>query len=136
MKDVNGNITYKGKNYRLVFNLNVMEAIQDEYGTLERWGDLTDGTKVVRDDRGDPVLNDDGEIMRVETEPNAKAVKFGFWAMLNEGIEIDNEENGTNEPPLTLRQVGRMLTEIGMDKATSVLNETVVESTESERKNE
>ena len=44
MKDINGKIQYKNKEYKLVFNLNVMEAVQAEYGTLEQWGDLTDGT--------------------------------------------------------------------------------------------
>ena len=44
MKDMNGQIQYKGVSYRLVFNLNVMEAIQEEYGTLDNWGALTDGT--------------------------------------------------------------------------------------------
>ena len=114
MKDVSGVITCKGKEYRLVFNLNVMEAIQDEYGTLEKWGELTDGAS---------------------GEPNAKAVKFGFFAMLNEGIEIENENNGTDEPLLTLKQVGRLITEIGFESATAKLNETVIESTQSAEKN-
>ena len=35
MKDVNGEIQYKDKIYKTVFNLNVMEAIQEEYGTLD-----------------------------------------------------------------------------------------------------
>ena len=114
MKDVSGVITHNGKEYKLVFNLNVMEAIQEEYGTLEKWGELTDGAN---------------------GEPNAKAVKFGFFAMLNEGIEIDNENNGTDNPLLTAKQVGRMITEIGFENATTKLNETVIESTKSAEKN-
>lgn len=114
MKDFNGELQYKDKKYKLVFNLNVMEAIQEEYESLEAWGELTDGTK---------------------GEPNAKAVIFGFTAMLNEGIDIENEENGTDIKPLTLKQVGRMITEIGIKDATKQLNETVVESTKSEEKN-
>ena len=114
MKDVNGAIQYKDKEYKLVFNLNVMELIQEEYGTLEKWGGLTDGSS--------------GEV-------NAKAVIYGFAAMLNEGIDIANEENGTNDKPLTLKQVGRMITDVGLNNATAALNETVVKSTESEVKN-
>ena len=114
MKDFNGELQYKEKTYKLVFNLNVMEAIQEAYGSLEAWGDLTDGES---------------------GEPNAKAVIFGFTAMLNEGIDIDNEENGTNEKPLTLKQVGRMITEIGLANATKNLNKTVKDSTQSEEKN-
>ena len=114
MKDFNGELHYKDKTYKLVFNLNVMEAIQDEYESLEKWGELTDGKS---------------------GEPNAKAVIFGFTAMLNEGIDIENEENGTDVKPLTLKQVGRMITEIGIADATKKLNDTVVESTKSEEKN-
>lgn len=114
MKDINGKIQYKGKEYRLVFNLNVMELIQDKYESLEKWGNLTDGQS---------------------GEPNAKAVIFGFTAMLNEGIDIDNEENGTDISPLTEKQVGRLITEVGLLEATKTLNQTVVDSTQSNEKN-
>lgn len=114
MKDISGEINHKGKTYKLVFNLNVMEQIQAEYGTLEKWGSLTDGSA---------------------GEPNAKAVIFGFREMLNEGIDISNEENGTDDKPLTLKQVGRIISEIGLTDATSALNQTVIDSTENEQKN-
>ena len=114
MKEMRNEIEYKGQKYNLVFNLNVMEVIQDEYGTLDNWGALTD------------VANG---------EPNAKAVVFGFTAMINEGIDIDNEENGTDIKPLTHKQVGRMLTEIGLREATKKMNNTVIESTKSDEKN-
>lgn len=114
MKDYNGELEYKNKKYKLVFNLNVMEAVQEEYGSLEEWGNLTDGKK---------------------GEPNAKAVIFGFTQMINEGIDIDNEENGTDEKPLTLRQVGRIITEVGMKNAVQNLNKTIIESTKNEEKN-
>ena len=116
MKEISKTFEYKNKEYKLAFNLNVMEQIQEEYGTLEKWGELTDGT--------------------VSGEPSAKAVIFGFAAMLNEGIDIDNEEKGEETKPLTLKQVGRMITEIGLLNATNVLNETVIDSTKGTEKNE
>lgn len=117
MKDISGDIEYKGKSYKLVFNLNVMEAIQEEFGSLDAWGELTDAKS---------------------GEPNIKAVKFGFMTMLNEGIDIENENKEVPDKPFTIKQVGRMLTEIGVSKATQQLNDTVVESTKSadDRKNE
>lgn len=114
MKEMKSTINYKGQDYSLVFNLNVMETIQDEYGTIGKWGKLTDGS---------------------EGEVSAKAVIFGLTEMLNEGIDIDNEENGTDIKPFTKKQVGRLLTEIGLQEATKKLNETVVESTKSDEKN-
>lgn len=115
MKDINGKIQYKDKEYRLVFNLNVMEAIQEKYGTLDKWGELTDG--------------------QATGEPDAKAVIFGFREMLNEGIDIENEENGTDIKPLTLKQVGRMITDVGLANATETLNDTFIKSTQSNEKN-
>ena len=56
--------------------------------------------------------------------------------MLNEGIDIENEENGTDVKPLTLKQVGRMITEIGIGDATNVMNQTVIDSSKSDEKNE
>ena len=43
MKEISKTLEYKGKKYKLVFNLNVMQVIQDKYRTLEYWGKLTDG---------------------------------------------------------------------------------------------
>ena len=116
MKEISKEFEYKGKNYKLVFNLNVMEVIQDKYGTLENWGKLTDGAE------------NDGE-------PNAKAVIFGITAMLNEGIDIENEENGTKEKMVTNKQVGRMITEIGLQSSAQLMNGVVVDSTKSGEKN-
>lgn len=107
MKEVSTTLKNGDKEYKLVFNLNAMQAIQEEYGTLEAWGDLTDSK--------------DGE-------PNIKALIFGMAAMINEAIEIENEDNGTNKPLLTLRQVGRLLTDVGIDNATAQVNETVIKS--------
>ena len=112
MKDFNGQIEYKGKTYKLYFNLNVMEQIQEEYGTIDEWGKISDG---------------------VSGEVNAKAVIFGVTAMINEGIDIENEEKGTDIKPLTLKQVGRMITEVGLAAVTKTLNDTVIESTKDEK---
>ena len=114
IKEVSSKLTYKDKEYKLVFNLNVMEKIQDEYKTLDAWGDLTDGSK---------------------SEVNIKALVFGITEMINEGIDIDNEDNGTNNPFVTHKQVGRILTEIGIEKAAQNMNKLVVESTKDDSKN-
>ena len=110
----NATIQFNGKEYDVVFNLNVMQAIQDEYGTLGEWGKLTDGSN---------------------GEPNAKAVIFGFREMINEGIDIRNYEYNEDEPYLTLKQVGRLISEVGFSNATFILNKTVIESTQSAEKN-
>ena len=114
MKEISNVIKYKDKEYKIVFNLNVMEQIQDEYGTLDKWGKLTDGS---------------------EGEPNIKALIFGFTCMINEGIEIDNDENGTDNKLFTQKQVGRLMQEVGLEEMTKVLTNTVTASTKSAEKN-
>lgn len=115
MKDINGELHYKDKVYKLAFDLNVMQAIQKRYGSIKAWGEITDGS---------------------EGEPDVEAVIFGFTEMLNEGIDIENEEKGTDIKPFTPKQVGRLITEIGMVNAVNKLTDTVVESTKSAEKNE
>ena len=111
MKENAGKITYKEKEYKVVFNLNVMEAIQEEFGTLDKWTELTSGTN---------------------QEVNVKALKFGFTEMLNEGLSIEAEETGEEFKPLTPAFVGRMLTDIGLEAMTKTLQETIVESTKTD----
>ena len=38
MKDVSSTLKYKGKDYKLIFNFNAMENIQEEFGSLEKMG--------------------------------------------------------------------------------------------------
>jgi hypothetical protein len=110
MKETYRKIQYNGTEYILVFNLNVMESIQEEYGTLDAWSNL---------------CSPEGE-----GEANAKAIKFGITEMLNEGIDIQNEENGTDRKPLTQKQVGRMITEIGLENMADKMKSTVSQSTQ------
>lgn len=96
--------------YPLVFNLNVIEKLQDKYGSYEKWGEMTEGK---------------------EKEINIGALKFGILEMINEGIDIENENKETKRDFLTLKQVGRLITELGMKKLTDKVQETVIESTKS-----
>lgn len=114
MKSKLQEIEHNGKTYKLAFDLNVMEAIQDEYGSIEAWG------KLVEPDEG---------------EPNIKALVFGATQMINEGIDIDNDENGTDEKPLTHRKVARILTEVGLESVTDKVQKSVIDSTEDDSKN-
>lgn len=132
MKEMKANIQYKDKTYTLVFDLNVMEQIQDEYGTIDKWANLTDGKEVVLDKDGMPVLDENGMPKQISKEVNAKALKFGIWCMINEGIDIKNDDNGTNEEHITKSLVGRMLTDYGIERATEIANGAVIESIDSD----
>lgn len=115
MKDAMQTIEYKGKTYKLAFDLNVMEAIQSRYGSIEAWGKLTEP--------------EDGG------EPNIRALVFGVTEMINEGIDISNDENGTDEKWLTHKQVARILTEVGLESVAEKMQKSVIDSTEDDSKN-
>ena len=105
-------ITYKGEEYALEFNLNVMEEIQDEYGSIDAWSELFDTENM-----------------------SAKALKFGIMAMLNEGIDIYNEEHEEKRPFFTSKQVGRVLAEVGLQEIAESVKNSVVDATDDGEKN-
>lgn len=138
MKDVKRVLTHDGVSYPLVFNLNVWETIQEEYGSVDHWGDMTDGTYYAKKEMSPEQWESltEEEKAHYKHEPDVKAIKFGFAEMINEGIDIENEERGENRPPLSLKQVGRLITGLGLEKVAKELNTTVIESTAHEQKNE
>lgn len=115
MKDYSVKFQVGEKTYNAIFNLNVMEDIQEEYGTIEAWGKLTDGKS--------------GEV-------NAKALIFGMRAMINEAIDIANDQNGENKPLLTHKQVARIISDAGLQQSAETLNKAVIDATkEDQQKN-
>ena len=107
------------KKYPIVFNINVMEEIQEAYGSLSDWG------RIVENANGG--------------EPKIKDLKIGLMMMINEGIDIENEATGKNTPMLTAKQVGRLIGEIGFSAITEVIQSLTVASTktgDNEGKNE
>lgn len=102
-------IKTKDRDYPIVFNINVMEEIQEAYGSLSAWGGI--------------VENAGGG------EPKIKDLKMGLMFMINEGIDIENEATGKNEPMLDSKKVGRLITEVGFDVITKKIQELTVAST-------
>ena len=118
MKDLKITIPYRDQTLELVFDLNVMEEIQGEYGSFAKWAELSSPDPV-------EIRDDNGVVIRTEQpEPDIKALLFGFTAMLNEGIDIANDDGG-KRPMLTSKQVGRIITEVGLAKANEALQRAV-----------
>lgn len=110
MKNTVVYINTEKKRYPLAFNLNVMEEIQEAYGSLDEWGRITQGAG----------------------EAKVKDLKVGILAMINEAIDMQNEDNNTNEPLLNAKQVGRIMTEVGIDKIVAAIQEITIASTKGE----
>ena len=109
-------IEYKGQKYNIVFDINVVEALQNKYGSFNKWSDLIQPTKK-------------------DVECNIEALKFGFCEAINEGIDIANEDREEKLQPLTLKQIGRIITEIGLKNVNEKIQDAVIESAKSEEKN-
>lgn len=105
--------------YPLVFNLNVMEKIQDRYESIEKWGGMTDGK-----DKKDGT----------KQEVNLEALKYGITEMINEGIDIENEMSEKKREFVTGKQVGRIITEFGLEKMLQNTQDTVIDATKSDEK--
>lgn len=115
MQDIIKHFKCNEVEYPLVFNMNVIELIQNKYGSYEKWGEMTDGK---------------------EQEVNIGALKFGITEMINEGIDIENEGKEPKREFLTEKQVGRIITELGLQKITKKVQDTVIESTKNENEEE
>jgi len=86
-----------GEKIPLAFNMNVMEAIQDKFETVDKWAE---------------------KIEIKDNEPiNIKDLKAGFKEMINEGIDIFNETAEEKMNPLSDKQVGRVITAMGLGNA-------------------
>lgn len=112
MKDISDTLEYKGQKYPIVFNLNVLEEIQAEYGTFGAWLD-----KIAGENEGDS-----------DFEPDIKAIKFAYLHMINEGLDIENEDTGGDRKPVTSKFVGRMFTTVGLDNMVEKLNKLALDS--------
>lgn len=102
--------------YPMVFNLNVMEEIQDKYGSMEKWSEAVQG----------------------HGEPNVRGLKDGIMIMVNEAIDIHNEETPDDKIPfVTGKQIGRIISEVGIGKITDKIKEITIKSTDTgeEQKN-
>lgn len=117
------NLTYldeETKKYPIIFTLNVMETIQKKYGSMDAWKEN--------------IFTKDKDV-----EPNVKDLLFGLTEMVNEGIEIFNEENPDAEklPLVNSKQVGRVVTKIGLDKSINKLGMSIIDANKTEEpKNE
>jgi hypothetical protein len=110
-------ITVNDIDYPVAFTLNVMELIQDKYGSMDAWGNALKPPK--------------GE------EPQIKDVIWTFKEFINEGIDIENETSGNSRQPITHKQAGRILSSFGMEEAGSIIRNLTTQSVQTEEtKNE
>lgn len=86
-----------GQNLPLKIDLNVLEHIQNEYGTIYQFERDLLGLQFKKDEDGNQMYKD-GEPVMIRTEPSIKAIKTVLTAAINEGLAIEaGEENRSYE---------------------------------------
>ncbi len=86
-------IELDGVKYPVAFNLNVMELIQDKFGSMEKWS------------------------AKLTEELDISAIKWSFVEMINEGIDIENESTEDKRSFVTSKQAGRIISTLGTETA-------------------
>ncbi len=119
MTDKIGYLVTKDRSYPICMNINVVEDIQNKYGSIPKWGEV--------------VANKDSDVI------NIKDLKIGVLLMINEAIDIENSKKAPEErvPFVNERELGRILTEVGLDNAKNIIFDLAKESnsTEDNQKN-
>lgn len=114
MKDKIGYLHTGDKDYPIVFNLNVLEEIQEQYGSLSGWADMVE----TKDTDNIPKIGD---------------LKKGILSMINEAIDITNESSETKQEFVTLKQLGRIITSAGLENVLKAIKDLSISSTENEQ---
>lgn len=87
-----------GKTYPIIMDLNVLEYIQTEYGSIKQFEMDILGYRYKKDKDGRQVYDSDGKPEIEITEPSVAAIKAALPSMINEGlsIEADRENRAWN----------------------------------------
>ena len=65
-------------------------------------------------------------------EPKVKDIKWTFTQFINEGIDIENENKGEKRPFVTEKQVGRLISAVGMNEMTKTMKSVTSASTKTD----
>lgn len=82
-------IEFSGKKYPYIIDLNVLEAIQDKYRSLQVFEQLVYGLRPVVGKDGQTQTDKDGNTLYRNVEPNLAAINFVLPEMINEGLAIE-----------------------------------------------
>lgn len=99
-----------GKTYPFRIDLNVLQHIQEEYGSINQFELDLIGVRQKKDADGMPVYGEDGKAMLEFTEPSIKAIITVLPMAINEGIIIEADEQNKPAEKVTAEFVARNCT--------------------------
>ena len=100
MKDLK-RILIGDKTYPFRIDLNVLEQIQEEYGTINEFERELMGLRCKKDADGQQIYDEDGTAVMKLVEPSIRAIKTVLPLAINEGIVIEADEQNKPAEKLT-----------------------------------
>lgn len=94
-------ILIAGKTYPYKIDLNVLEAIQEGYGSISQFERDLLGYRFKKDENGAQVYSQEGEPVMYKVEPSIRAIRAALPAAVNEGLAIEAEETGKEFTPIS-----------------------------------
>lgn len=100
-------IMIDGEQYPIYCDLYVLSKIQDRMD-INDWERGILGVAIVRDNDGNPVLQENGRIELTYGKYDIDALILGLTLMINEGLLIDSEQTGKEYEPVNEKYIGRV----------------------------
>lgn len=96
-----------GEEYPIYCDLFVLSKIQEKMDINDFERGIV-GAEIVRDENGDPEHEEDGRIRLVLGKYNIEMLITGLTLMINEGLLIRSEQEGTEYEPVDEKYIGRI----------------------------
>ena len=87
--------------FPIKLDLNVLEYIQEKYGTVHEFERKILGLKIAKDSEGKVMYGEDGKPLWLSVEPSVKAINTVLPMMVNEGLAIEAEDTGRGWEPVS-----------------------------------
>lgn len=99
-----------GVKYPIYCDLNVLELIQEEFTSVNKFERDLMGLTPLIDENGEVKRNEEGSILNLQGEPKIKAIVFGLYLMIREGQRIDSRQTGKEWEELTIDEIRELCT--------------------------
>ena len=100
-------VSINGETYPIYCDLYVLSQIQDKMDINDFERGII-GAEIVRDDKGEPVYEENGRIRMVLGKYDINALVMGLTLMINEGLLIESEQSDTEYEPVDEKYIGRV----------------------------
>lgn len=98
-------ITLSGETYPIRCGMEVLEEVQDRYGSIDEFEKKIMVFEPQRDKDGNPVVNEDGNAIGQYLTPRIKDLGDALHLMVTAGLEMEAEESGEPARRVTRREL-------------------------------